>query len=92
MANSGVTGGSSEEIPASTSYVRLLGPRGTRRLFLIFNNSTSALYIRFGEDYSTWSVRIPAMFYYEAPQPVFCGGLTGKWDMANGEAHITEFF
>ncbi len=86
-----VTGGKSWEILASTDYVELI-PTSTRQFFMVFNNSTSPLYLKYGgEMYETWSVRIPPKFYYEAPSPIYRGPVLGKWDAANGEAHVTEF-
>jgi len=84
--------GRSFVISASTEYVPFL-VQAARRYFSIYNNSTSALYLKYSEpEYITWFVRVPPKWYFESPVPVWQKGLEGKWDAANGEAHITEMF
>lgn len=86
-----VTGGKSWEVPASIDPVLLI-PSSLRQFFMVYNNSDSALYMKYGgETYETWSVRIPPKFYYESPVPVYRGPVYGTWDASDGEAHVTEF-
>ncbi len=86
-----VYSGRALEVPASTDYVSLLIAR-PRWSFQVFNNSTSPMFLQYvGTEYMTWSVRIPPKWYFESSVPVFQGGIAAKWDIANGEAHVTEF-
>lgn len=80
-------------VPASTSSVVLFTSNLERVQGLIYNNSTSALFLKFGSVVtpSDFSVRIPPKFYYELPIPVFFGEIHGVWDVANGDAKITKF-
>lgn len=86
-----VKNGRAFEVPASLAYVPLLEERA-RWGFHVFNDSTSPMFLKYvGPEYTTWSVRIPPKWYFESPVPVYQGGVSAKWEVATGEAHITEF-
>lgn len=84
-------------VAASTSAVTLLAlqPVGvTGRM--IFNDSTSVLYAKFGAGATSTSftVLIPAGGYYEVPSGghdgSYGGLITGVWTSTNGSARVTE--
>ena len=58
---------------------------------LVFNDSTAILYLAFTSSAATtsaYTVQIPAGGYYEFPQPVYSGAVTGIWASANGAARL----
>ena len=84
--------GRSIAVNASTDYVLLL-PLSHRVFFSVQNMSTSAMYLKYdAPEYDTWTVRIPPKWYFESPVTVWQGAITGKWDVANGQANITELY
>jgi hypothetical protein len=79
-------------VAASASAVTLFaagGPAGTRT---VTNASTAVLYLKYGAAaaLNSYTVAIPASGYYELPQPLYAGLVTGIWDAANGSAYCTE--
>lgn len=80
-------------VSASASNVTLLSSNSSRKGATIFNDSSSALYVKFGTTSSTTSftVKIAAGGYFEIPGPtVYTGILDGIWDSASGAARVTE--
>lgn len=58
----------------------------------VYNDSSADLCLAYGAAATTtdFTVRIPANGYWEAPQPVFDGLITGIWSSATGNARLTE--
>lgn len=79
-------------VNSSASVVNLLAANTARKGVTVFNDSTSACYIKYGSAASTTSftVKVAAGGYWEAPQPVPTVILTIIWDAANGAARVTE--
>lgn len=59
---------------------------------IVYNDSSADLCLAYGAAATTtdFTVRIPANGYWEAPQPVFDGLVTGIWSAATGSARCTE--
>jgi hypothetical protein len=59
---------------------------------IVYNDSTSDLFVKYGAGASatSFTVKVPAAGYWEAPQPVFDGLITGIWTTANGNARTTQ--
>lgn len=80
-------------VSSSASNVTLLSSNSSRKGATIFNDSSSALYVKFGATSSTTSftVKIAAGGYFEVPGPaVYTGILDGIWDSVSGAARVTE--
>ena len=59
----------------------------------LWNDSTAVLYLKFGSgaaSTTSYTVQLAAGAYYEFPQPVYGGAVTGIWASANGNARTTE--
>jgi hypothetical protein len=73
--------------------VQLLASTAGRLGAMVFNDSTEALYVKFGTTASvtSFTVKILAGGYFEFPQPVYTGRVDGIWAAdAAGAARITE--
>ena len=64
----------------------------------IVNESTAALYVKFGATASATSYTVALegaaeapYAYYEFPQPVYAGPVDGIWASANGNARVTSW-
>lgn len=79
-------------VTAAIADTQLVAANANRRGFILFNDSTSVLYMKFGTGASTTSFTVPiaAADYYEMPEPVYAGQINGIWLAANGAARITE--
>ena len=84
--------GSPVQIASSNSAVTLVAANPKRVMFIIFNDSTQILYVKYGGSASStdYTVQIASGGYYEAPVPVYNGIVTGVWAAANGNGYITE--
>lgn len=79
-------------VASSASNVTLLSANTARTGAAVFNDSTEALYLKYGATASTSSfvVKMAAAAYFEFPVPVWTGRVDGLWDAANGSARVTE--
>lgn len=79
-------------VTSSITPVTLFSLNVGRRGATIFNDSTQTLYVKFGSGVSSssFTVLLVAQAYYELPNPVYLGMITGVWASANGFARITE--
>lgn len=79
-------------VTASASNVTLLASNAARRGAYFFNDSTAALYLKFGATASTssFTVKLAAAGYFELPQPCYTGVIDAIWESANGAVRITE--
>ncbi len=71
----------------------LLASNASRKNATFFNNSTSALYLKYGTTASAadFNVKILAGGYFELPVgAVYTGRIDGIWDTANGACLVTE--
>jgi hypothetical protein len=80
------------QVASSASSVTLKASNASRMGLIIFNDSTAALYVKFGETASTtdFTVKILAGGYFELPFPCYTGKVDGIWAAANGYAYVTE--
>src|SRR3954466_4762841 len=69
------TSGAPGNVASSASSVTLLAANAARKSFLIFNDSTASLYVKFGAtaSVSSFSVKLGPGGYYESPMPVYTG-------------------
>lgn len=79
-------------VAASATSVTLLAANTSRRSALVFNDSSSRLYLKFGSaasvtSFTTW---LEPYQLYELPLPVYDGIITGLWTTATGTARVTE--
>lgn len=81
-----------DDTAASTA---LLASNSSRKGFAIFNDSTSALYVKFGTTAAStaFTVKIEASGYYElVGNGVYTGPVDGVWvSDASGAARVTEW-
>ena len=79
-------------VAGSATAVTLLASNAARNLYEVFNDSTSALYVKHGSGASTTSftVKLPAGASYFPPVN-YTGIVTGIWDSAVGSARLTEY-
>lgn len=88
-ANANVT-----SVASSATSVTIFAANGAATKRMIYNDSTAALYLRFGSgaaSTSTFTVTLATNTMYEFPQPTYCGVVTGIWASANGNARVTEY-
>ncbi len=80
-------------VAASASSVTLLSATGQARGRTVFNDSSAVLYLKCGSGASStsYTVQLGAGTYYEFPQPVYSGVVTGVWASATGSARVTEW-
>lgn len=79
-------------VSGSASSVTLVASNANRRGAFIFNDSSSALYIKLGATASatSFTVKVAAGGFYELAQPCYTGIIDGIWDSATGAARVTE--
>lgn len=80
-------------VASSGSSVTLLAANAARLGAMVFNDSTSVLYLKMGVTASTssYTVQIASNGYYELPAGhVYTGRIDGIWSSANGNARLTE--
>lgn len=79
-------------VAASASNVTLLASNVNRSGATFYNDSTIALYLKFGATASTssFTVKIFGNGYYELPFPIYTGIIDGIWDSASGNLRVTE--
>lgn len=79
-------------VPASLTAVTVLPANILRKGAILWNNSTSTAYLKFGLGASstdfTW--KIASQSGYELPSPTYVGILTVAWDAATGSMQTTE--
>lgn len=79
-------------VTAAVATTVLRAANTARRGLLIFNDSTSVLYVNFGSAASStaFTVKLAGGAYYEMPPTVYTGAINGIWVTANGAARVTE--
>ncbi len=80
-------------VASSTSAVPLFAANARAKGRTIYNDSSAILYVAFttGASSTNYTVQLAAGAYYEFPQPVYAGAVTGAWATANGNARTTEW-
>jgi hypothetical protein len=80
------------QVASSASNTTLQASNANRLGLTVFNDSTQALYVKYGTTASAsdFTVKIAAGGYFEAPFPCYTGRVDGIWASANGNAYITE--
>lgn len=78
-------------VASSATNVTVLAANTARLGATVFNDSTAILYLKMGATASTTSftVKVTAGSYYEVPFG-YSGVLDGIWDVATGNARVTE--
>lgn len=78
-------------VASTTDSVTLLEPKKQRVGFSIFNNSTSPLYLDYGDAVSleNFAVKIKPKAYFESPFKT-PQKIRGVWEAADGRALIRE--
>lgn len=79
-------------VSASASSTTVFASNANARGRTIHNDSTAALYLKFGAAASTtsYTVRLDADAYFEFPTPLYTGVVDGIWSSAAGSARTTE--
>lgn len=91
--NSSAATGTVTSVAASASNVTLLAANAARQAATFYNDSATAnLYLKLAATASTssFTVLLAPGAYYEIPNPVYTGIVDGIWDVASGNARITE--
>lgn len=80
-------------VPGNASSVSILASNASRKGAIIFNDSTAALYIKFGATASTTSFTykiFPNGTWEMSQNAIYTGAIDGIWDSATGNARVTE--
>ncbi|MES2529451.1 MAG: hypothetical protein V4636_00325 [Pseudomonadota bacterium] len=90
--NTPLTTAAPVSVPSSATVVTLMVSNAARRALFIFNNSTSAVYVKFGSTATAadFTFKMAAGAFYEMPRPLYTGIITGIWVSADGAALVTE--
>jgi hypothetical protein len=81
-------------VAASATVVTLWAGGTGRNVRLVSNDSTVAMYIKFGSAASLtdFTIKVAIGGYYELPQPLYGGIVTAIWDAGpTGNARLTEY-
>jgi hypothetical protein len=79
-------------VSASATVVTLLAANARRRGFALYNDSTSAVYVKFGSAASSTSftIKMVPSSYFEGELPVYSGIITAIWVSATGAMRTSE--
>lgn len=85
-------GGGPTQITSSATSAQFHAATGDRRAYIVSNDSTATLYLKYGTTASatSYTVKIPPGGYWEMPQGIWVGRIDGVWSAANGFAYVTE--
>lgn len=91
-AQTAATSATLANVSASASSVTLQASNANRRGWMMFNDSASAAFIKFGATASatSFTVKVLAGGYYEMPLPAYTGVIDCIWATATGSARMTE--
>lgn len=80
-------------VATSTTVATLLAAGAVGSGRMIVNDSAGILYVKFGAAASAtdWTVKVAAGGYYELPQPLYGGLVTGVLDTGTGTARVTSY-
>lgn len=82
-------------VGSSTTAVTLASANVLRRGFIIFNDSNSVLYVKFGPSASTtdFTTYLPSGTMFDiTPNLAYVGEVSGIWTSVDGAAQVTEMF
>lgn len=79
-------------VGSSATNVTLKASNTARLGLMLYNDSTSSCYVKFGATASSTSftVFMGPTAYYELPSPCYSGIVDGIWVSANGNMRVTE--
>lgn len=79
-------------VASSATSVTILAENGLRHSAHLFNDSTSALFVKFGATASITSFthKVVPSGSLDIPYPAYVGLMTGIWTSADGFARLTE--
>jgi hypothetical protein len=80
-------------VTSVTTSTTILAANANRRGAIVFNDSTSILYISYGTSTTSatsFSVRVAAGAVYLLDVPLYNGAMTGMWSAVNGAARVTD--
>jgi hypothetical protein len=79
-------------VNAATSTTSILSANSNRKGALFYNDSSFALYLKFGATASTssFTTKIEGGQLFSAPLPIWTGAIDGLWDGAVGAVRVTE--
>lgn len=79
-------------VAASATSVSILAANPNRTGLILCNDSSSAMYLKYGTTASTssFTYKIPANSNFEMAFPIFRGAIDAIWDSATGNARVTE--
>jgi hypothetical protein len=80
-------------VASSATAVPLFAASGASKNRLVFNDSSSAMYISFNgaATITNFAVKVAVGGYYEFPAVCFGGAVSAIWDTANGFARTTQY-
>lgn len=84
--------GTLANVASSATSVTLQASNAARRGFMVHNDSTAILYVKYGTTASatSYTVKLQPDAYYEMAMPIYTGRIDGIWAAANGNARVTE--
>lgn len=90
--NTGSSGSTSTvtQVTSSATNVTLQAANTSRKELIIYNDSTSILYIKFGATASSTSYTLPIPSQEGIIEDRYTGRVDGIWVSANGNAYVTE--
>lgn len=93
MSTTGPQSATTANVAAATSSTALFAAAERALGRTVYNDSTAALYLKYGTGASntSYTIQIAAGGYYEFPQPVYSGAVEGAWASANGNARLTSW-
>lgn len=79
-------------VSGSASSVSILASNTSRLGVQVFNDSTVAMYLKYGATASatSFTVKLQPAAHWEMPSPIYTGALDGIWVSATGSARVTE--
>jgi len=96
VSEQGASSSSFYDVISSVSSVVLVSGSLERKMVVVYNDtSDNDLHLKLGllATTASFSVKIPSQGYYELPQPVYTGDITGAWlTGSSGYAKVTELF
>ncbi len=92
MEGPSVSGATLANVATSTASATLFSANSDRKAAMIWNDSSSILYVKFGATASATSCTVPiaANGYYELPQPCYLGVIDAVLSSSTGVARTTE--
>lgn len=81
-------------VASSATSVTVFADTGHASGRVVFNDSSAILYLAFDGSVasaSNYSTQVAAGAYFQFPQPVPAGKITGIWASANGNARTTAW-